>query len=146
MLTAAKAALAKQNVSLNLIYNLQTEWKAAYNQPTIPAAALFVNSTSYVSHKGAIDAFLAKTQGRQDTAVTDVATVKAALDAYGDDAKVQSRFGFTSSLASSLQGNGADKFGILKTSDISDKKAFANNFASVLSNSEAKTFGDSLFL
>jgi hypothetical protein len=145
-LTAAKTALAAQNIGLNIIYNLQTEWKAQSGQLTIPAAALFVNNASYDSHKDAIDEFLAGTQIRQDTAVDDVATVKTALDAFGNDAAVQSRFGFTSTLAAALQANGADKFGILKIGDIADKEDFANSFAKQISGLDTIAYGPSLFL
>ena len=145
-LTAAKTALAAQGVALNVIYNLQTEWKAQSGQLTIPAAALFVNNTSYASHKGAIDEFLADTQTRQDTAVDDVATVKTALDGFGSDAAVQSRFGFTSTLAAALQADGADKFGILKTGDIANKEDFANAFAAQISGLGPITYVSSLFL
>jgi hypothetical protein len=146
MLTAAKTALAAQSITLNVIYNLQTEWAAQTGQLTIPAAALFVNNTSYASHKGAIDEFLADTQTRQDVAVTDVAAVATALDAYGNDDKVQGRFGFTSALASALQADGADKFGILKTGDIADREEFANAFANQISGLDVVTYGSSLFL
>jgi hypothetical protein len=143
VLTAARAALAKQTpvVTLSVVADLQSEWKAAYNQSSIPAAALFVNKTSYAAKKGAIDAFIQETQSRQDDAVTNVSKVTAALDAYGAEADQKSRFGFTSTLVTALQK--ANKFDLFKTGDITDKKAFANDFNVTLGGA---AFADSLFL
>jgi hypothetical protein len=143
VLTVAKKALASQTpaVTLNIVANLQSEWKAAYNQATIPAAALFVNKTSYGKYKDSIDTFIADTQSRQDDAVTDVAKVTTALNAYGDDTAVTKRFGFTSSLVTALQAT--NQFGILQSGVISDKKAFASDFNTTLGGS---AFADSLFL
>lgn len=143
VLTAAKAALASQTpvVTVNVLANLQTEWASAYNQPNIPAAALFVNKTSYASKKAAIDTFIQETQARQDDAVSNVSKVTAALTAYGADADQKTRFGFTSTLVGALQK--ANKFNIFKTGDITDKKAFANNFNTTLGGA---AFADSLFL
>jgi hypothetical protein len=143
VLAAAKAALAAQTpaVTLNVVANLQTEWKKAYNQTTIPAAALFVNKASYETKKDKIDAFLAQTQIRQDEAVSSIDKVAGALNSYGDENAVMNRFGFTSALVKALQPS--DQFGILKTGDIADKKAFANDFETTLGGS---AFADSLFL
>jgi hypothetical protein len=143
VLTAAKASLAKQSpaMTLNVVANLQSEWKKAYNQTSIPAAALFVNKTSYANKKGAIDTFLAETQSRQDESVSAVDKVASTIAAYGDDAAQKSRFGFTSALVTALQPQ--DKFGIFKTGDITDKKAFANGFTNVFGSA---AFADSLFL
>lgn len=142
ILSSAKSALASKGTTLNVIYNLQTEWKKAYSS-TIPAAALFVNKATYASHPDAVKTFVDTAVKRQDNAVNSIATVKTALDAYGNDAAVQDRFGYTSSLAVSLQSNGANKFGILKTGDIADNKAFANAYMSALGGA---AFADSLFL
>jgi hypothetical protein len=143
VLAAAKKALASQTpaVTLNVVANLQSEWKKAYNQATIPAAALFVNKSSYEKKKDKIDAFMAITQSRQDDAVNAIDKVTSALNAYGDDTAVTARFGFTSALVSALQPT--NQFGILKSGDITDKKAFANDFQTTLG---ASAFADSLFL
>jgi hypothetical protein len=146
VLTAAKAALAAKSVTLNVIYNLQTEWAKYYKQTTIPAAGLFINSTSYAdaSKKAAIDTFLADTQTRIATALSTPADVKTALDAYGSETEQSNRFGFTGTLANALQSNGANKFALLKDSDIADRKAFANDFASAIGSSVS--FDDTYFL
>lgn len=143
VLTSAKAALAKQTpaVTLNVVANLQDEWKKAYNQASIPAAALFVNKTSYATKKGAIDAFLNETQTRQDDAISKVSQVASAVSAYGDETAQKERFGFSSTLVSALQPS--NKFGIFKTGDITDNKAFANGFTGVFGS---VAFADSLFL
>lgn len=143
VLASAKAALSKQTpaVALNVVANLQDEWKKAHNQASIPAAALFVNKTSYATKKSAIDAFLSETQARQDDAVAKVSQVASAVAAYGDETAQKERFGFSSALVSALQP--ANKFGIFKTEDITDNKAFANGFTGVFG---AAAFADSLFL
>jgi len=141
VLTATSKALKDKNVTLNVIYDLQAEWKKAYQQATIPAAALFVNTNHYATNKGAIDLFLKETQARQDKAATNDASVKTALDAYGDDTATNTRFGFTSALANSLQET--NRFSILASGVITDKKAFANDFATTLGGS---AYPDNLFL
>jgi hypothetical protein len=143
VLAAAKAALAAQTpaVTLNVVANLQSEWKKAYQQATIPAAALFVNNASYAEKKDKIDAFLKQTQARQDESISSIDKVVSALDAYGDSTAATTRFGFTSTLVKALQPT--NQFGILKTGDISDNKAFANDFQTTLGSN---AFADSLFL
>ena len=84
---------------------------------------------------------MAITQSRQDDAVNAIDKVTSALNAYGDDTAVTARFGFTSALVSALQPT--NQFGILKSGDITDKKAFANDFQTTLG---ASAFADSLFL
>lgn len=141
VLTATSKALKDKNVTLNVIYDLQAEWKKAYQQATIPAAALFINTNHYATNKGAIDLFLKETQARQDKAAANDASVKTALDAYGDDTATNTRFGFTSALASTLQKT--NRFSILASGVITDKKAFANGFATTLGGS---AYADNLFL
>lgn len=141
VLAAVSNALKNKSVELNVVYNLQTEWKKAYNQATIPAAALFVNTNHYASSKTSIDLFLKETQSRQDKAVNDPTGVKKALDAYGDDNAVSTRFGFTSALAATLQKD--NRFSILSSGVIADKKSFANDFENILGGT---SFPDSLFM
>lgn len=142
VLTAAKTALAKQTPAVSLFeVSLQDEWKKAYNQATIPAAALFVNKTSYSKNKDSIDVFIKEMQTRQDDAAANATKVSEAIAAYGDETEQKTRFGFTSTLVSNLQK--ANKFGIFKTGDISDKKSFANDFNVTLGGA---AFADSLFL
>ena len=142
VLTSVKAALASQVPAVNLavLANLQTEWANGYSQTTIPAAALFVNKTSYSKKKDAIDVFIKETQARQDEAVSDVDKVTSTLANYGSPSEQLSRFGFTSTLVESLQSE--NKFGLFKIGDIADKKALANGFNSVFG---ATAFADSLF-
>ncbi|MCH3908770.1 MAG: hypothetical protein LKF75_01045 [Bacilli bacterium] len=140
VLTSLKSKLGD---NLHVIYDLQSEWKKAYNQETIPAAALFINNDSYSAHKDSLDTFISDTQKRMDTAISTPSTIKASLDAYGNDAAVQNRFGFTSSLAVSLQSSNKNDFGLLKSGVITDNKAFANDFNVTLGGT---AFSDSLFL
>lgn len=141
--TAVKGALAAKGVALNQISDLQADFKDAYDVETIPAAALFVRGATYESHKDAVDSFLSETQSRVDVSIDDPDKVIEALHAYGNDDKVFSRFGFTPSMVTTMQGDDANKFAMLKRGVITDDKAFANGFASVILGS---TFDDSYFL
>lgn len=145
VLTAATKALKDAGTTLNVIYNLQTEWNTKYNQTTIPAAALFINKTSYANHKGAMDSFIEKTKEATKTAVEDPATVAAGITSYSaDTTKQQSRFGFTAALATALQKDGANRFGVIKDGTIEDKRAFVNDYEVNLGTS--LSFDPSLFL
>jgi hypothetical protein len=141
--TNVKAALAKNGKTLNVISDLQADWKAAYNAGTIPAAALFVRSTSYDAHKEVFDKFLAETQTRVDASIDKVADVAKVVADYGTDDEAKARFGFTSSIVTAMQGNGANKFAMIKSGEVTSVKAFANGFASIILGS---TFADSYFL
>jgi hypothetical protein len=141
-LTMAKGALAKDGVTLNVVYDLQAEWKKAYNG-NIPAAALFINNNTYASNKDAVTSFISAAQLRLDTAISSPDKVKTALNAYGNDAAVQQRFGYTASTAVSLQYNGANKFGLLKSGAVSDLVTFGNAFQTTLGGT---AFDSSLFL
>lgn len=141
--SSVKAALAGKGVTLNLISDLQADFESAYSLGTIPAAALFVKGSAYEAHQGVFDRFLAETQARVDDSVDDVAKVVSAIDAYGDETAAKQRFGFSSAMITANQGNGANKFAMLKTGEVTDVKAFANGFASLVLGS---TFDDSFFL
>ena len=141
--TAVKAALAEKQVTLHVISDLQADFKTAYGLGTIPAAALFVKGSAYAAHQGVFDRFVSETQARVDDSVEDVEKVVSAIAAYGDDTAAKERFGFTSAMVTANQGNGANKFAMLKTGEVTDVKAFANGFASVILGS---TFDDSFFV
>lgn len=141
--TSVKAALAKNGKTLNLISDLQADWKSAYNAGTIPAAALFVRSSSYDAHKEVFDKFLSETQTRVDNSIDNVASVTKAVTDYGTDDDAKARFGFTSAIVTAMQGNGANKFAMIKSGEVTSVKAFANGFASIILGS---TFADSYFL
>lgn len=145
VLTATKAELAKgtSGKTLNVIYNLQDEWKSKYNQSTIPAAALFINKTSYAAHKDVMDTFIADTATRATNAVDNPTVAVNAINAYSADTTVQSsRFGFTATLAGNLQKT--NKFNVIKPGTISDNRAFVNDYETSLGS--ALSFDTSLFL
>lgn len=147
VLTATKAALAAgdSGKTLNVIYNLQDEWKAKYNQSTIPAAALFVNKTSYANHKSVMDTFISDTEKRATKAVEDPTSVAAAIDAYSSVAtEQQTRFGYTSALVKALQGNNANKFSVIKPGTIADNRTFVNDYETNLG--AGLSFDSGLFL
>jgi hypothetical protein len=145
VLTATRAELAKgtSGKTLNVIYDLQAEWKAKYNQTTIPAAALFINKTSYAAHKAVLDTFISDTETRATNAVDNPTVAASAINAYSADTTEQSkRFGFTATLASNLQKT--NKFNVIKPGVITDNQKFVNDYENNLGT--ALSFDTSLFL
>ena len=144
VLTNAKNQLQAKNVTLNTIYNIQTEWKDAGLGETIPAAGLFFNVNSYAEKKDEMDAFLERTIERIDTAIEEPETVVAALNEYGDATAVQARFGYQPNLVTALQGNGQDRFGLISSeTDIGTNLEFANAYQTAVGGA---AYDASLFL
>ena len=147
VLTAAKKELAAAGTTLNVVYDLQAEWKAKYGQAAIPAAALFVCTTSYAdaAKKDAIDDFIDATAERAAAAVDSPEEVASAIEGYSSEAsEQQSRFGYTAALVRALQADGANRFSVLKRGDVADNRAFANDYEASLG--ESIEFEESLFL
>jgi hypothetical protein len=145
VLTATKAELAKgtSGKTLNVIYNLQDEWKKKYNQSTIPAAALFINKTSYAAHPYALETFISDTEARARISVENPNLALSGINAYSADTAEQSkRFGFTATLAGSLQKT--NKFNVIKPGSITDNRTFVNDYETNLGS--ALSFDTSLFL
>ena len=140
----------KMGDKLHLIYDMQEEWGKAHDGQKIPSAALFVNTSLYNSHQTELDKFLKETDKRLNTLVDTPLTAQQALEDYAEknsDAVVDGnyvKFGISSSIVSNLatyQANNA--FGFVKTSEVSDKKAAANSFNTILGGA---SFSDDLFL
>ena len=135
-LTQATAALAKEGKTVNIIYNLQTEWKAEYGADAeIPAAGLFISNKAVEEKKGKADEFLDMIEKNIQTAVGNPSEVVSSLDAYEaldttSDADVQARFGFTQTLVSKLQANGANGFNLVDGE--ADAMTIANSFQSTI--------------
>ncbi len=151
VLTAVKQQLSARDnpVALNVVYDLQEEWAKAHNGAKIPAAGLFVNKTSYANHRLAMDAFLAKTDERIVTAIDEPDTAFDALTAYEAEDTTSAndcanRFGFAPAIVKALQGNGANRFGLLKRNEVTSLSAVASDFASALGENIA--FPSTLFL
>lgn len=147
-LTNAKATLANLEtpVTVNEIYDLRAEWSEYSGQSAIPQAGLFINNNSYAAHKGALDAFIEETGERLDHAAAGDAVVTESLLAYSNVMTEQAaRFGFHSNLVGNLQKDGANKFGIVKSTEITDNRAFVNTFYEKL-NGTTDSFGADLFL
>lgn len=144
VLTNAKGQLSANGISLNTVYDLQAEWKAAGYGPSIPAAALFFNTKHYEKKKAAMDSFLEATLERIDTAIADPEEVVEVLGEYGSDDEVQARFGFRPAQVTSLQGNGENRFGLFGSeAELGGNDGFANSFWTALGN---EPFEKSLFL
>ncbi|MBR4274999.1 MAG: hypothetical protein IKQ34_03195, partial [Bacilli bacterium] len=62
VLTAVQAQYKQQNKTLNVIYNIQTEFAAAHDGAKVPAAAIFVSNAAYETKKAEIDTWLSETQ------------------------------------------------------------------------------------
>lgn len=139
-LTNAKAQLSAKGVELNIIYNLQDEWKEAHGEDaTIPAAGLFVNKTAYGENKDVMDAFIAETEERMANAVENPELAVEALTAYealdpNSDSDCSARFGFTPALVSMLQKDGANQFNI--QSEYADPMEVANAFQQIVGGAE----------
>ena len=151
VLTAAKAALAGREtpVTLNVVYDLQSEWAKAHDGAKIPAAGLFINKTSYANHQWAMDQFLADTDLRIENAIDQPDLAYDALTAYeakdttsNDDC--QKRFGYAPGIVKSLQSNGKNHFGLIKDEEVESLSSVASSFASALGENIA--FPSSLFL
>ncbi len=144
VLTNAKSQLAAKGVELEVVYDIQEEWKGAGLGETLPAAALFYNVNSYAEEKEAMDLFLEKTGERIDTAVNNPAEVVSALEAYGEPSEVQARFGYQPSLVTSLQGGGKNRFGLISSeAEIGTNREFANSYQEAVG---ASPYDTSLFL
>ena len=146
--TAVTAALKKQGVTLNTIYNLQTEWAKFHSNGKIPGGALFINNDTYASHPGAVASFLSQVDARVADAIDDPAKVVTALNAYeeateGED-NVKARFGIpNSTIFNQIQADGKNGLGLYKDTDLASRKAIANDFNVALGGS---AFDDSAFL
>lgn len=150
-LTRAKAALAGREtpVTLNVVYDLQSEWSKAHNGAKIPAAGLFINKTSYTNHQWAMDQFLADTDLRIETAIDNPNLAYNALTAYEakdatSSSDCETRFGYTPEDVQSLQSNGKNHFGLIKDEEVESLSSVASSFASALGENIA--FPSSLFL
>lgn len=139
-LTSAKAQLSAKGVELNIIYNLQNEWKEAHGEDaTIPAAGLFVNKTAYGESKDVMDAFIEETEERMENAVDHPELAVEALTAYealdpNSDSDCSARFGFTPALVQALQKDGANQFNI--QSEYADPMVVANAFQRIVGGNE----------
>ncbi len=146
--TAVTAALKKQGVTLNTIYNLQTEWAKFHSNGKIPGGALFINNNTYANHPAAVAAFLSQVDARVADAIDDPAKVAASLNAYeeateGED-NVKARFGIpNAAIFSQIQADGKNGLGLYKDTALNTRKAIANDFNVALGGS---AFDDSAFL
>jgi hypothetical protein len=144
VLTAVTNVLSAQSIILNEIYNLRSEWTVYAAQTAIPQAALFVRESSVASHPAVMTVFLDTIEENLTTAIDDPSAVKTGMEAYSTETTEQNtRFGFTSALAYSLQNSG-NRFGIVRPGDITDNRAFVNEFEEKMGN--ALSFDSSLFL
>lgn len=148
VLTASRAALAAKGVALNVIYNIQEEWASYYDGAIVPAAGLFINKNAYSSKKKELDQLLEDVDFRITEAIDRPQIAVDALTTYenvdpNNDNDCETRFGFTPALVSSLQKDGANKFNLVKGSSVSDIKAVANSFRSILGQAE---FPETAFL
>lgn len=148
ILTSLSASLKKRNINLNVIYDLQDEWKKAKLGESIPAGALFINTNHYSLHKEKIDSFIAKTKQAKEKVITKPEEVVEELNRYNgidgqDNNKLKKRFGLeTAEIVLSLQKDGRNGFNLIKPGN-EDSSEFANNFAKALGEEE---FEENLFL
>ncbi|MCR5692536.1 MAG: hypothetical protein K6G74_00995 [Bacilli bacterium] len=145
VLTAVQAQYKQQNKTLNVIYNIQTEFAAAHNGAKVPAAAIFVSNAAYETKKAEIDTWLSETQTRIDNVKSNASVAVNAVKAYEDNGgDSQTRFGVPSNMINLQQVVGQNKLAYLAASDVTDKAAVANGFNSAIGS--PLTFDASCFL
>lgn len=145
VLTAVQAQYKQQNKTLNVIYNIQTEFAAAHDGAKVPAAAIFVSNAAYETKKAEIDTWLSETQTRIDNVKSNASVAVDAIKAYEDKGgDSQARFGVPSNMINLQQVVGQNKLAYLATSDVTDKAAVANGFNAALG--VPLTFDASCFL
>ena len=145
VLTAVQNQYKQQNKTLNVIYNIQTEFAAAHNGAKVPAAAIFVSNAAYETKKAEIDTWLSETQTRIDNVKSNASVAVSAVKAYEDKGgDSQARFGVPSTMINLQQVVGQNKLAYLAASDVTDKAAVANGFNAALG--APLTFDASCFL
>ena len=145
VLTAVQAQYKQQNKTLNVIYNIQTEFAAAHDGAKVPAAAIFVSNAAYETKKAEIDTWLSETQTRIDNVKSNASVAVDAVKAYEDKGgDSQARFGVPSTMINLQQVVGQNKLAYLAASDVTDKAAVANGFKAALG--APLTFDASCFL
>ena len=145
VLTAVQAQYKQQNKTLNVIYNIQTEFAAAHDGAKVPAAAIFVSNAAYETKKAEIDTWLSETQTRIDNVKSNASVAVDAVKAYEDKGgDSQARFGVPSTMINLQQVVGQNKLAYLAASDVTDKAAVANGFNAALG--APLTFDASCFL
>ncbi|MBO4737305.1 MAG: hypothetical protein J5627_02560 [Bacilli bacterium] len=145
VLTAVQAQYKQQNKTLNVIYNIQTEFAAAHDGAKVPAAAIFVSNAAYETKKAEIDTWLSETQTRIDNVKSNASVAVDAVKAYEDKGgDSQARFGVPSTMINLQQVVGQNKLAYLAASDVTDKVAVANGFNAALG--APLTFDASCFL
>jgi len=78
----------------------------------IPQAALFINKNSYNNKKDKIVSYINDLDNRINICINNPIEFKNTLDKYGDDALVNSRFGFKSQIAFNVQKDNRNGFAI----------------------------------
>ena len=145
VLTAVQNQYKQQNKTLNVIYNIQTEFAAAHDGAKVPAAAIFVSNAAYETKKAEIDTWLSETQTRIDNVKSNASVAVDAVKAYEDKGgDSQARFGVPSTMINLQQVVGQNKLAYLAASDVTDKAAVANGFNAALG--APLTFDASCFL
>ncbi len=133
--------------NLNIICSLQDEWKEA-GYGNIPGGALFINKDRYDVYKDKIDAFWTRMKVAKDNLISNPADAIRYLNSYENNdnhaKKLAARFGISDvSSIESLQKDGANKLNFVASSEVSNKKAVANDFAAALG---LDSYSDELFL
>lgn len=130
VLTNAKAN-AEEGITISEVYNIQNEWKALTNQPSLVQAGVFVRKSSISAKPNKMKAFFKDLRTRLDTCVNEPSKVKEALHAYSEDVKVQAgKFGINENLAFNLLNNG-NRLGILPYSVKIDVNVFLTSLNQV---------------
>lgn len=95
---------------LTVVASLRTKWEEKTGQKAIPQAGLFINSVKYAEHKDAYEAFFAELEDSITTCIEDPATMKAGIEAVGNEEAQANFFGFKSQVAFKVQENNGFAF------------------------------------
>lgn len=145
--SALMSRFKAKGLPLNLVYDIQAEFKKAHDGADVPAAAIFVNKTSYVEHKDAIDAWLNVTKQAIQDAASDLAPIASKVAESDEEGNINKRFGLHSSAIQTminLHGATSNPFHYHTDLDTKQKKMdYANSFQTALG---APVFDSNLFL
>lgn len=124
---------------INIVKNIQQEWKNYSGQDGLAQAGLFVNNESYSKKKDELEKYVVSLNERIDIAINEPEKAIEALNQFGDNKAQQSKFGFTSNHVSLLQSNKQNRFGLVPSS----KSIDVNQFLTSLGQ---ETFSEEYFI
>ena len=106
------------------VRNIREDWKELTGQDGLAQAGVFVNANAISSKPNVLKSLMQDIDRRIDTAISNPDVAAASLDVYGDLSAQKAKFGFVSNIVRKVQGNGANGFGMVASSETIDVNAF----------------------